>query len=284
MTCYSKKILDLFYNIQNSGRIIKPEAIGRAGSQEEGTVIEFSWRVNEGIIEDARFRTFGDVNAIAISSVITSMMTGRYVEDILSIKAEDVLEQLQDDKSSYLYLTDLALSALASTYENYLKRLAKSGKVSTRKVNEISQQLKINIDRLESDKEFSSVFNNFSLGNLDFDENEDEKQYLDTIEEYEKVIDEHSVENSLKELMKDYDGSYNFFTLNKTTSATKYSANSSNERNEEFNNVENAQRGRGRPRKEKTLEELEYFIYEHDVFWGMIMFMFCHTNLTESLW
>ena len=122
MSCYSSQILDLFYNIQYTGRIIKPEAVGRAGSEAEGTVIEFSWRVKDEKIEDARFRTLGDVNAIAISSILTSMVIGKTIDEALNISSEDILEHLREQKPNYLYITDLALEALTKTYENYLKK------------------------------------------------------------------------------------------------------------------------------------------------------------------
>ena len=147
MSCFSKQILDYFYNIQNTGRIIKPEAIGKAGSKKEGTVIEFSWRVKDEIIEDARFRTFGDVNAIAISSIITTMMIGKSVNDVFNITADDVLEHLQSSGANHLYIIDVALNALINTYENYIKKYAKANP-DDKKVNEFAENLRKNLEKL----------------------------------------------------------------------------------------------------------------------------------------
>lgn len=228
MSCYSKQILDLFYNVQNTGRIIKPEAIGSAGTEAEGTVIEFTWRVKDGIIEDARFRTFGDVNAIAISSVLTTMMIGKSIDEILSIKAEDILEHLFDNKPNYLYLTDLALEALGNTYENYEKRNNKS----TRKQSSISQRLKQEIEQIESGE--LSV----NLGNLDLSEisslEEDEQEYLRNLTNYNSALEENSLEKSLQML-------YSY----------------AKETEKEVKQVSTESRGRGRPRKERTPEEIE---------------------------
>ena len=63
-TC-NRKILELFYNANHSGRVAKPDAIGRVGEDSDGLVIEITWRVVDGVIEDAKFRAFGNPNAIA---------------------------------------------------------------------------------------------------------------------------------------------------------------------------------------------------------------------------
>ena len=228
MTCYSKQILELFYNVQNTGRIIKPEAIGRAGSKAEGTVIEFSWRVRDGIIQDARFRTFGDVNAIAISSVLTTMMIGKTLDEVLSIRAEDILEHLFDAKPNYLYLTDLALSALGKTYENYEKRNIKI----ERRQSAISQKLKSDIEQIESG-ELDVELDNLDLSEISSLEKEEE-DYLRNLSSYEKTIEENSLEKSLQKL-------YSYAQTSKTENSVTTSTS----------------RGRGRPRKERTPEEIE---------------------------
>ena len=249
MSCYSKQILELFYNVQNTGRIIKPEAVGRAGTNAEGTVIEFSWRVREGIIQDARFRTFGDVNAIAISSVLTTMMIGKTIDEVLSIKAEDILEHLFENKPNYLYLTDLALVALGKTYENYEKR---NNRVE-RKQSAISQKLKSDLEQIKSGEM------NVDLDNIDLSEisslEEDEEEYLRNLNDYNNTVEENSLEKSLQMLY-----SYTQDT-NKSneTSASRGRGRPRKERTpEELEALMNKEkRGRGRPRKERTPEEIE---------------------------
>lgn len=248
MSCYSKQILDLFYNVQNTGRIIKPEAIGRAGSKAEGTVIEFSWRVKDGIIEDARFRTFGDVNAIAISSVLTTMMIGKSIDDVLSIKPEDILEHLFDTKPNYLYLTDIALLALGKTYENYEKRNSKT----ERKQSAISQKLKSDLARLEAG-EIDVDLENLDLADISSLDDQDEEEYLRNLSSYEKTVEENSLEKSLQML-------YSYANNAETEpSASRGRGRPRKERTPEEIEAElnKEKRGRGRPRKEKTAEEIE---------------------------
>ena len=198
MSCFSKQILDYFYNIQNTGRIIKPEAIGKAGSKKEGTVIEFSWRVKDEIIEDARFRTFGDVNAIAISSIITTMMIGKSVNDVFNITADDVLEHLQSSGANHLYIIDVALNALINTYENYIKKYAKANP-DDKKVNEFAENLRKNLEKIENVEEFAD--DNYDLSNIAMEDN-DEYSYLQNLQEYNKNLEDNSIEKSLTKLMK----------------------------------------------------------------------------------
>lgn len=223
MSCYSKQILDLFYNVQYTGRIIKPEAIGRAGSEKEGTVIEFSWRVQDGRILDARFRTFGDVNAIAISSVITSMVIGKSIDEVLLLRAEDILEHLQDNKPTYLYLIDLALSAIANTYENYLK---KNGTIIKSK-NKFVEEFKQNLNKIEQGETVENLQDNLDLSNIS-QEIDEENDYLNNLKTYEGTLNDEFENNDLFSQM-----------YSKTTS------------------VEQTKQGRGRPRKERSIDEME---------------------------
>ena len=77
-TC-NRKILELFYNAKHTGRISKPDAVGRVGEDDEGLVIEISWRVVDGIIEDAKFRAFANPNAIAITSLMVDNIISKSV-------------------------------------------------------------------------------------------------------------------------------------------------------------------------------------------------------------
>ncbi len=248
MTCFTKQILDYFYNIQNTGRILKPEAIGKAGSKKEGTVIEFSWRVKDGVIEDARFRTFGDVNAIAISSIITTMMIGKSVGDVLNITAEDVLEHLQSQSSNYLYIIDVALNALINTYENYLKK--NSNAVQSDKVNEFAENLRKNLEKIENGEDIDVA--NYDLADIS---NDDEDSYLENVQAYNKNLEDNSIEKSLTRLLHGYT------TLDETgekeTSFDNYSSVERENAKNENAKIVGVSRGRGSPKKERTPEEID---------------------------
>ena len=116
------KILELFYNAKHTGRISKPEAIGRVGKDDEGLVIEITWRVSGGVIIDAKFRAFANPNAIAITSLMTDNMIGKTVDDVLLMGEEVIVDNLGEFKPEYLEVYDMVRQAIGEAYNNYLKR------------------------------------------------------------------------------------------------------------------------------------------------------------------
>ena len=242
MSCFSPYILDFFYNIQNTGRIIKPEAIGKAGSKAEGTVIEFSWRVEDGVIKDARFRTFGDVNAIAISSLITSMVVGKDVEEVLYIKPEDIIEHLKDNKPNYLYFIHLGLEAIANAYENYNKK----SKPVARKENKFATSLRENLTKVEA----GELLDDSSYNLADISENEEE-DYLQNLNAYQ----------THKEEISSIEGLFESSSVDVKPNGYLNSVGRGRPRKErteeELELLNRPKLSRGRPRKERTPEELE---------------------------
>lgn len=122
MKSCSRKILELFYNANHSGRIVKPDAIGRVGENGEGLVIELSWRVVNDEIKDAKFRAFGNPNAIAITSLVTDKLIGKTVSEALDLGESVLLNELEELRPEYIEAFDVVKLAIENTYTNYLKR------------------------------------------------------------------------------------------------------------------------------------------------------------------
>src|SRR5438876_1145436 len=95
---YSKKVLDHFNNPQNVGSLdknAKEVGTGVVGAPECGDVMKLQVRINDqGVIEDAKFKTFGCGSAIASSSLATEWLKGKKVEDALKIKNTDIVNEL----------------------------------------------------------------------------------------------------------------------------------------------------------------------------------------------
>lgn len=121
MKSCSRKILELFYNANHSGRIVKPDAIGRVGENDEGLVIELSWKVANEVIVDAKFRAFGNPNAIAITSLVTDKLIGKTVSEALDIGESVLLDELDELRPEYIEVFDVVKLAIENTYANYLK-------------------------------------------------------------------------------------------------------------------------------------------------------------------
>ena len=96
---YSDKVLDHYNNPRNVGSLDKSSAsvgTGMVGAPECGDVMKLQIRVNDesGIIEDAKFKTFGCGSAIASSSLATEWLKGKTVDQALEIKNTDIVNEL----------------------------------------------------------------------------------------------------------------------------------------------------------------------------------------------
>lgn len=95
---YDKKVIDHFENPRNVGSLDKEDAsvgTGLVGAPACGDVMKLQIQVNqEGIIEDAKFKTFGCLSAIASSSLVTEWVKGKTLDEAASIKNSDIAEEL----------------------------------------------------------------------------------------------------------------------------------------------------------------------------------------------
>ena len=120
-TC-NRKILELFYNAKHTGRISKPDAVARVGEDDEGLVIELTWRVIGGVIADAKFRAFANPNAIAITSLMVDNIIGKSVDEAILIGEEIIIDNLGEFRPEYLEAYDVVREAIHEAYNNYQKR------------------------------------------------------------------------------------------------------------------------------------------------------------------
>ena len=95
---YSKKVIDHYENPRNVGSFAKDEAnvgTGIVGAPECGDVMKLQLKINDaGVIEDARFKTFGCGSAIASSSYVTELIKGKTLDDAMQIKNTQIVEEL----------------------------------------------------------------------------------------------------------------------------------------------------------------------------------------------
>ncbi len=95
---YSKKVLDHYENPRNVGTLDKNDpnvGTGMVGAPACGDVMRLQIKVNEaGIIEDARFKTYGCGSAIASSSLVTEWVKGKTLDEALKIRNKDIAEEL----------------------------------------------------------------------------------------------------------------------------------------------------------------------------------------------
>jgi nitrogen fixation NifU-like protein len=117
---YSEKVMEHFKNPRNVGEMEDPDGMGCVGDPVCGDVMELYIKVKDGIIVDAKFKTFGCAAAIATSSMVTEMVKGKSVEEALKISNKAVVEALDGLPPAKVHCSVLAEDALRAAIENYL--------------------------------------------------------------------------------------------------------------------------------------------------------------------
>ena len=132
---YSGKVMDHYENPRNVGSFAKDEenvGTGVVGAPECGDVMKLQLKINDaGIIEDARFKTFGCGSAIASSSYVTELVKGKTLDDALQIKNTHIVEELALPPVK-IHCSVLAEDAIKAAINDWKKR--KGGAVVSEKV------------------------------------------------------------------------------------------------------------------------------------------------------
>lgn len=119
---YSEKVMEHFKNPRNVGEIESPDGVGHVGNPVCGDIMELYIKVDNGIIADAKFKTFGCGAAIATSSIVTEMVKGKKIEEALKISNKAVAEALDGLPPVKMHCSVLAEEALKSAIEDYLSK------------------------------------------------------------------------------------------------------------------------------------------------------------------
>ena len=137
---YSDKVLDHYNNPRNVGSLDKSDAAvgtGVVGAPECGDVMKLQIKVNDatGIIDEAKFKTFGCGSAIASSSLATEWLKGKTVDEALSIKNTDIVNELSLPPVK-IHCSVLAEDAIKAAINDYkTKQTAKAPVAIEAKVN-----------------------------------------------------------------------------------------------------------------------------------------------------
>jgi len=119
-TKYSEKVLDHFRNPRNTGTLEGEDvAVGRVGNPVCGDLMEMYIKVENNIIKDIKFKTFGCGSAIATSSMITEMVKGKSLDEALKVTRQDVADELEGLPPIKMHCSNLAADALHDAIKNY---------------------------------------------------------------------------------------------------------------------------------------------------------------------
>ena len=116
---YSEEVMEHFRNPRNVGDMENPDGTGHVGNPVCGDIMELYIKVDNNVITDAKFKTFGCGAAIATSSMVTEMVKGKTVAEALEISNKAVAEALGGLPPTKVHCSVLAEEALKSAIDDY---------------------------------------------------------------------------------------------------------------------------------------------------------------------
>ena len=116
---YSEKVMDHFMNPRNMGEIEDADGVGTVGNAKCGDIMRIFLKVEDGVIQDVKFKTFGCGAAVATSSMATEMVVGKTVEDALKVTNKAVMEALDGLPPVKVHCSLLAEQAIHAALWDY---------------------------------------------------------------------------------------------------------------------------------------------------------------------
>ena len=122
MALYSEKVMDHFLHPRNVGVIEDANAVGEVGNAKCGDIMKMYLKIEDDVIQDVKFETFGCGSAIASSSMATEMIKGRPISEAMQLTNKAVTEALDGLPAHKLHCSVLAEEAIQSALEDYRRR------------------------------------------------------------------------------------------------------------------------------------------------------------------
>lgn len=122
---YNEKVMNEFANPKNVGVIENADGVGKVGNASCGDIMEISLKIDNDVITDAKFRTFGCAAAIATSSIATQMVIGKTIDEAMKIENAKVIEELEGLPPQKIHCSVLAEEAIKEAINDYKNKNAK---------------------------------------------------------------------------------------------------------------------------------------------------------------
>lgn len=119
---YSAKVIDYFSNPRNVGEIENADGVGEVGNPKCGDIMKMYLKIDNGIITDAKFKTFGCAAAIATSSMATELVIGKSVDEALEVTNKAVAEALDGLPPVKMHCSNLAEEAIEAAINDYKRK------------------------------------------------------------------------------------------------------------------------------------------------------------------
>jgi nitrogen fixation NifU-like protein len=119
MALYSETVMDHFRNPRNVGVIEDADAVGEVGNAKCGDIMKMYLKIEDGVVEDVKFETFGCGSAIASSSMATELIKGKPLSEVSALTNKAVTEALDGLPAHKIHCSVLAEEAIHSALEDY---------------------------------------------------------------------------------------------------------------------------------------------------------------------
>ena len=123
---YSEKVMDHFANPRNVGEIADADGVGEVGNAKCGDIMKIYLKIEDNIITDVKFKTFGCGAAIATSSMATEMIMGKSIDEALTITNKAVVEALDGLPPVKIHCSVLADRAIKNAIYDYAQKAGKT--------------------------------------------------------------------------------------------------------------------------------------------------------------
>jgi nitrogen fixation NifU-like protein len=120
---YTDKVMDHFNHPRNVGEMQDANAVGQVGNAKCGDIMRMYLKINDGIIEDASFKTFGCGAAIATSSMATEIIKGKTIDEAVQLTNNTIVEALEGLPPVKIHCSVLAQEAIHSAIADYYHKL-----------------------------------------------------------------------------------------------------------------------------------------------------------------
>ena len=122
MALYTDTVMDHFMHPRNVGEIKNPSGVGEVGNAKCGDIMKMYLDIENDVIKDVKFETFGCGSAIASSSMATEMIKGKTIDEALALTNKDVVDALGGLPAHKLHCSVLAEEAIKSAVKDYYDR------------------------------------------------------------------------------------------------------------------------------------------------------------------
>jgi len=119
---YSEKVMDHFSNPRNVGELLDANAVGEVGNAKCGDIMKMYLKIENDVIKDVRFQTFGCGAAVATSSMATELIKGKTIEEALKVTNKEVMDALDGLPPVKVHCSVLAQEAIKVAISDYYKR------------------------------------------------------------------------------------------------------------------------------------------------------------------